>query len=1269
MSWRSLTATASPRLSDGREVVTRFRGTEAAVRLLEGNRATPVSLARGDFDGDGIDDLVIGYAGEGAGIVSLLRGNPDAIYPNSPEARARKAAGTFTETPFLSPALVASVPRAPDFLGTGDFDGDDRLDIVTASRDGDSLHLLSGDGVGGLNQGVEIELPGNVTALAAGEINRADGLTDLAVGVVRESGPAMLVYEGPLGALRSQPETFPLPGPTSDLAIGQLDDDPALDLAVAAGNRLTLIHGRDRRLSLNERERAKVGPAKIESREFDFSINSLCLGEFRRAGRAEVALLDDDGVVRRLSRSGIGQWELGDVAGSSGFARGLARARLTAGDDLLLIDPVAREVRVMGLDSDGETVRTAALQSGGEPVATLPMRLNAHARDSLVVISRHRVNPSVMLQEAGQTYIVNKTDDHDDGECTPDDCTLREAIVAANANPGPDQISFNLRIERSVAGVVIGQRSESAAPPRAPSPIVITHESELPEIVDSVVIDGTTQPRFAGSPLIRLRGTRLFISNKGGTTLRGLSVHFIEIRRNVDTVDPIQGNIIEGNWVGDDASDPSVSGSDPGIFLRFCTDTIIGGPSAHARNVISGNRGNGVDVDNATGVLIQGNYIGVDPSGNVALPNRGEGINQDEAPVALRILDNVISGNERGILLDRERNGLIQGNIIGGNADGSAAIPNLRDGIQLRNVQITIGGTTRRARNVISGNGGNGLGLGLSGVLIQGNLIGTDASGSRSLGNSEHGIYAFAQSGLNIGGEIASAGNVISGNGKYGIELELAEAIIQNNLIGVDASGTRALPNLAGINANFDIGGSGRLLKNVISGNSTFAVRLGYGRNLTILGNLIGVDRAGTTEIPNGEGISVIFCPGITIGGEAASDRNIISGNLGDGIAILDTPSAVVQGNFIGTDGTGTRAIPNRGNGLLFSLLNYNSPPLALIGGDTDAARNVISGNGEHGIAIGPPRKYLDREGSLKSVNGGEGVTVERNLIGTDVTGEKPLGNGIHGIFLDNRTFIHTIKRNRIAYNQGSGVFVPNQGSGLGNPGVQIRITENEIFENGAIGIDLGEAGPTPNHDPLPTPEANDGQNYPEFSRIVSNNQSTTVAGSLKSKPNTTFVLEFFSNQGAGGACRPEGRNFNASATVTTDANGQATFNITFPKSTLGGFINATATNSTGNRPGSTSEFSTCQAVAAPPGPRIQEITVLPDSITAIGAGLTSTVQVLVDEVAFETPAIVEAGRKVLQRGKLVNGQSIAEAIPPRKTVRITFRNSDGGVFTATFRN
>ena len=353
----------------------------------------------------------------------------------------------------------------------------------------------------------------------------------------------------------------------------------------------------------------------------------------------------------------------------------------------------------------------------------------------------------------------------------------------------------------------------------------------------------------------------------------------------------------------------------------------------------------------------------------------------------------------------------------------------------------------------------------------------------------------------------------------------------------------------------------------------------------------------------------------------------------------------------------------------MISISNYTLTPRILIGGDTDAARNVISGNGENGIAIGLPRRYSDRNGAVQDVNGGEGVTVERNFIGADVTGEKPLGNGLHGIFLDNRTFIHTIKRNRIAFNKSSGVFVPNRGSGLGNPGVQIRISENSIFENGAIGIDLGEAGPTPNHDPLPTPEANDGQNYPDLSRIVSNDQNTTVEGTLKSRPNATFVLEFFSNNSGGSTCRPEGRNFDYSATVTTDANGQATFNITFPKSTLGGFINATATNATGNRPGSTSEFSTCQAVAAPPSPRIQEITVLPDSITAIGAGLTSTVQVLVDGVAFETPAVVEAGRKVVQRGKLVNGQSIAEAIPPRKTVRITFRNSDGGVFTATFRN
>src|SRR5215471_9614361 len=124
-------------LSDGHDLVTQYEGDHRLVTALETNQAKPLSLASADFDEDGVPDLIGGYAAAGGGAVTLLKGNVDALYPNAPEARQRRAAGTFTEAPFLSPAPVYGVPEAVDFLGAGDFDADGHWDVVAARRGGD----------------------------------------------------------------------------------------------------------------------------------------------------------------------------------------------------------------------------------------------------------------------------------------------------------------------------------------------------------------------------------------------------------------------------------------------------------------------------------------------------------------------------------------------------------------------------------------------------------------------------------------------------------------------------------------------------------------------------------------------------------------------------------------------------------------------------------------------------------------------------------------------------------------------------------------------------------------------------------------------------------------------------------------------------------------------------------------------------------------------------------------------------------------------------
>ncbi|HEY3137633.1 MAG TPA: VCBS repeat-containing protein, partial [Blastocatellia bacterium] len=205
---------------DGVELPASYTGTPEMQSLLKQNATEPRALASADFDEDGVPDLVCGYSREGGGIITLYLGNVDSIFPNSPEAQQRKAEGTFTDSAFLTPARVFEVPIAADFVGAGDFDADGHWDVVLAARGGRELWMLPGDGKGSFLAARAIALPGAVLSLITGEINRADGLTDVVVGILADDGPKVVVFEGPEGALKAKPEIFSLPGEPKALALG-----------------------------------------------------------------------------------------------------------------------------------------------------------------------------------------------------------------------------------------------------------------------------------------------------------------------------------------------------------------------------------------------------------------------------------------------------------------------------------------------------------------------------------------------------------------------------------------------------------------------------------------------------------------------------------------------------------------------------------------------------------------------------------------------------------------------------------------------------------------------------------------------------------------------------------------------------------------------------------------------------------------------------------------------------------------------------------------
>lgn len=429
--------------------------------------------------------------------------------------------------------------------------------------------------------------------------------------------------------------------------------------------------------------------------------------------------------------------------------------------------------------------------------------------------------------------------------------------------------------------------------------------------------------------------------------------------------------------------------------------------------------------------------------------------------------------------------------------------------------------------------------------------------------------------GLTINSGLSVArGLKISGFSLSGIVLQAAGG---NRVEGsfIIGNSSRGILINAGASGNI-IGGATPDARNVISSNGSQGVRILSGSTANVAqGNFIGIDANGVGAAGNfNEGVFLNSSDNL-IGGATPGARNIISGSLNaSGIAITGSGATgnLVQGNYIGTDATGESAIANNQAGILIDVgADDNS-----IGGALPDEGNLISGNKQSGIVLG----------FTSPVNGNQ---ILGNFIGAQANGIGPLGNGQDGISLvsGSNNSIGDISGagNVIAFNGLNGVAIA---SGIGNP-----ILSNAIFTNGALGIDLGADGATPNDAGDIDAGTNDLQNSPLLTSASVSLGSTFVQGMLNSVPNTSFVLQFFSNTDCDPAGFGEGKQLIGTRTISTDPAGNASISFSFP----GAFslpITATATDPAGN----TSEFSACSATAAL-ADLVISMTSSPDSVKA----------------------------------------------------------------------
>jgi CSLREA domain-containing protein len=530
------------------------------------------------------------------------------------------------------------------------------------------------------------------------------------------------------------------------------------------------------------------------------------------------------------------------------------------------------------------------------------------------------------------TFTVNDLGDASDaapgnGTCATAGavCTLRAAIEEANALAGADVIGF------SVAGS-------------------ITPATALPFVTQQLTIDGTTAPGYS-APVVVLDGAASlvqginFAAGANNSVLRGLKVmgftaagvsvsaDDVGIYNNylgpvgggtpngddglaifgnrtlVGSNDGVSGNVISGNgrfgiligigngheiadnYIGTDAAGTAaLPNGDDGIRLFANANNVtIGGFAPGAHNVISGNNGDGVEINNANSNTLAANYIGLDATGAAALPN-GNGVhldaNANNNSIGSGDSRTYISGNSgAGVWIASGTTNVVRNSVIGLASDGATALPNNNG------VFIDDGGNTVES-SVISGNTNEGIYIatGVATTTITTTFIGTDVTGLTGVGNGGAGInIATGASAVTI------SENLISFNALGGITGTGVSTIsITANVIGL--SGDESVIGNGGDGISLTTTTGASILTNLISGNSGHGIFLDAS-TAQVISNLIGTDAAGT------------------------GDR----GNLGYGIVLDDVSNATLTGNTIafndlgGLRLEGTTTGTNAGTNNIFS--------------------------------------------------------------------------------------------------------------------------------------------------------------------------------------------------------------------------------------------------------------------------------------------------------------------------------------------------------------
>ncbi len=956
-----------------------------------------LSLASGDLDGDGIADLAAGFAdGLGRGRVGFFRLPSEQIYPDS---RKKEKITQESNWPFEEPVWL-DLPAAPDWLELIDVDRDGRRDLVAATRGEPRLFWLKRKGAMEFESPRDVALSGDPVLMRVLDVPRSDGWPDLIVGLEGSEGRSLLLFTHP-DQLFQDPKVVQLDELPVDVARMRLGAEHRPTLAVASGQNVLLLSELTRRLKENPVEETVFALTTTPIRslvagQFDVEEPGEELAVLGEEGdiqflagtglpcskEVELSLAARDAVLVK-SRVAAGVATPLVVLDK---AWGTARVLTGEGEEPRL------EWLAAGL---GSTVAVEAMRLNPDGLDDLVI-LSKGPRPLQVVETQGSGAFVVNLESGERDFSLAKDAmgvfhcDIDNDPGNGDNCTLTAALQQADADPDPNTIVFavdQVVMEKALPRIRDTVTIDGMEPKEGRSEVRVEIDagSKATEIFNfdagsegSVIRGMVLRTNFGGvikaaADDVTIEGNYIATDRSGtnpmslglnhgvllrgsNSTVGGLVTEARNVLGNGVRVDGGTGNKVLNNYIGTTADGLKALGSgvcgltisgagNEGVNdeIPKTTDNTIGSLASNKEgilgNLISGNFC-GVEVRNAPGNRILGNWIGSDESGQRRLtgldgfPAMGNLFNGVEVVASNRteITGNVIVASGRnGIELGITSTSNIIDNIVGVNAAGTISDPDGEpdSGDELGNRWrgIAVDGNddpegtgvdlagNRIQENLVGGNLLDGSSLNSQNNTVFGNYVGTNQEGLQ-LGNRSAGV-AVSGSGNTIGGDEVSKGNSIGFSAEEGIHVSFGQdmTVLKNNVFSNQGDGIF-----------IDRSSTGTMIfANNILLNESAGVRIEGSENRVGSGLELG-----SNAIRSNSG------PGIAVTGNSAQDNailcNRIKDNDGLGIDLLDRgKEGPTENDPAGADPPQPGTVPDEDQGPN-GLQNY--PVLTQLGDD-----------------------------------------------------------------------------------------------------------------------------------------------------------------------------------------------------------------------------------------------------------------------------------------------------------------------------------------------